>query len=240
MRITSLLLVLLLFAGGMWAQVPGPNLNEGFEDGIIPDNWTIINADGGTQVWNAQTNNPHTGLYSARVRYETSSLNNDDWLITPPLHVTSATTDEISFWLRTYNATYADAWEVLVSTTNTNPASFTMIDSGDGMLGEYVQKTYSLDEYGDAVVYLAIRYMGAYDWYLYVDDFTGPSVMVPTCPKPIDLTAENATINSIELGWTPGGDETMWDVLYGAAGFDPRQRERSLKELKHILICSKT
>jgi hypothetical protein len=220
-KVTSLLIVLFLFAGGIWGQVPGPNLNEGFEDGIIPDNWTIINVDGGAQVWNAQTTNPHTGLYSARVRYETSSLNNDDWLITPPLYVTSATTDEISFWLRTYSATYADPWEVLVSTTNTNPASFTMIDSGPGMLGEYVQKTYSLDEYGDAVVYVAIRSIGAYDWYVYVDDFTGPPVMVPTCPKPTDLTAENPTINSIELGWTAGNTETMWDVLYGAAGFDP-------------------
>ncbi|MFA5478274.1 MAG: choice-of-anchor J domain-containing protein, partial [Bacteroidales bacterium] len=221
MRFSSLLVLLLLVAGGIWGQVPGPNLNEGFEDGIIPDNWTIINVDGGAQVWNAQTTNPHTGLYSARVRYETSSLNNDDWLITPPLYVTSATTDEISFWLRTYSATYADPWEVLVSTTNTNPASFTMIDSGPGMLGEYVQKTYSLDEYGDAVVYVAIRSIGAYDWYVYVDDFTGPPVMVPTCPKPTDLTAANPTINSIELGWTAGNTETMWDVLYGAAGFDP-------------------
>ncbi|MDD3528128.1 MAG: hypothetical protein PHX39_14380, partial [Bacteroidales bacterium] len=58
-KVTSLLIVLFLFAGGIWGQVPGPNLNEGFEDGIIPDNWTIINVDGGAQVWNAQTTNPH-------------------------------------------------------------------------------------------------------------------------------------------------------------------------------------
>ncbi len=221
MKITSLLMVLLFSIGSIWAQVPGPNLNEGFEDGVIPDNWTIVNADGGTKVWNAQTTNPHTGLYSARVQYETSSLSNDDWLITPPLYVTSATTDEISFWMRTYNATSSDPWEVLVSTTNTSPSSFTMIDSGDGMLGEYVQKTYSLDEYGDAVVYVAIRSIGSYDWYVYVDDFTGPPMMVPTCPKPTGLTAANPTVSSIELGWTPGNTETMWDVLYGAAGFDP-------------------
>jgi hypothetical protein len=220
-KVTSFLIAMLFIAGGVWAQVPGPNLNEGFEGGVIPDNWTIINADGGSQVWNAQTANPHSGTYSARVRYETSSLDNDDWLITPPLWVTSSTTDEISFWLRTYNATSADPWEVLVSTTDTNPASFTMIDSGPGMLADYVQKTYSLDAYGDAIVYVAIRYLGAYDWYLYVDDFVGPPVMVPTCPAPTDLYAENLTTTTADLGWTASGDEELWNVEVGLTGFEP-------------------
>src|SRR5690554_706717 len=85
-------------------------LDEGFEDGVIPDNWTVLNEDGGSYQWEASTVNPRTGSYSARVRYETSSLDNDDWLITPPLLVTE-TTDQISFWLRTYSASYSDPWE---------------------------------------------------------------------------------------------------------------------------------
>jgi hypothetical protein len=140
----------------------------------------VLNEDGGTQVWDATTVNPHTGAYAACVRYETSSLDNDDWLITPPLQVTSATADTISFWIRTYSGSNTDPWQVLISTTDTSPASFTMIDSGTGQLGEYVQKSYSLDSYGNAVVYLAVRYMGAYDWNLYVDDFVGPPMFILT------------------------------------------------------------
>lgn len=155
-------------------------LLESFESGVIPANWTVLNEDGGTQVWDATTVNPRTGTYAASVNYETSSLDNDDWLITPPLQVTSATTDTISFWMRTYSGTNTDPWQVLISTTDTSPASFTMIDSGTGQLGEYVPKSYSLDSYGNAVVYLAIRYMGAYDWSLYVDDFVGPFIFTPT------------------------------------------------------------
>ena len=175
-------------------------LMEGFEDGVIPANWTVINADGGTQVWNAQTANPHTGSYSARVRYESSSLDNDDWLITPPLQVTSSTTDNISFWMRTYNATSDDAWQVLISTTDTNPASFTMIDEGTGQLAEYVQKSYNLDSYGNAVVYLAVRYMGSYDWYLYVDDFVGPPIYVPTSLAQPVLSVSTSG-NNVVLDW---------------------------------------
>ena len=48
-KVTSLLIVLFLFAGGIWGQVPGPNLNEGFEDGIIPVNWTRRHVDARAQ-----------------------------------------------------------------------------------------------------------------------------------------------------------------------------------------------
>jgi hypothetical protein len=218
-RFTSLLIVMLLFTGSIWSQTIGPNLSEGFESGVIPDNWTVINLDGGTQEWVAQTSNPNSGTYAARVRYETSSLDNDDWLITPALWVTSATTDEISFWMRTFSATANDPWEVLISTTDTDPASFTLIDSGTGQLADYEQKTYSLDSYGDAIVYLAVRYIGTYDWYLYVDDFEGPPVVLPDCPKPVDLTATDITTSSAVLGWTPGGDESSWNIEWGLAGF---------------------
>ncbi len=217
-RVTSLLLVLMLAFVG---QLSSQNLNEGFESGLIPDNWTILNEDGGTKLWVASTTYPHTGIYCARVGYETSSLDNNDWLITPPLIVTTADTDSISFWMRSYSATYADPWEVLISTTDVDPASFTVIDQGTGQLGAYVRKAYSLDAYGDAVVYLAVRYFGAYDWSLYVDDFIGPAVLLPACPKPNSLYAQNITTTSAELGWNSQGDETAWDVAYGEPGFDP-------------------
>ncbi len=185
-------------------------LVEGFEGGVIPSNWTVINADGGVNSWVASTTYPRTGSYSARIGYETSSLDNDDWLITPPLQVTSETTDNISFWLRSYSASYDDPWQVLISTTDTNPASFTMIDSGPGSLGAYVEKSYNLDSYGDAVVYLAVRYMGSFDWYLYVDDFVGPPIYVAPFPPSavtMDYPAADATMQprtGFNFAWTPG------------------------------------
>ncbi|NLO11443.1 MAG: hypothetical protein GX122_03370 [Candidatus Cloacimonetes bacterium] len=186
-------------------------LMEDFESGTIPDNWTVINADGGSQSWQVTTSNPHTGSYSANVRYETSSLQNDDWLITPPLKVTSDTTDEISFWMRTYNATSEDAWEVLISTTDTNPASFTMIDSGDGYLVNYVQKVYNLDSYGDAVIYLAVRYRGSYDWYMYVDDFFGPPIYVPESLDTPEVTLEKEG-TGLKLSWEPIANSNHYKV----------------------------
>lgn len=154
-------------------------LYEGFEAGVIPSTWTILNVDNGSKLWLAQTSDPHTGTFAARVNYEGSSFANNDWLITPPVQLSATAHDEISFWMRSRGASYDDAWEVLISTTDTTPASFSMIDEGTGHMPEYVQKSYNLDSYGDAIIYLAVRYIGTNDNFLTVDDFVGPDLYSP-------------------------------------------------------------
>ena len=201
-------------------------LFEGFEGGVIPSNWTVLNEDGGTKVWTASTTTPRTGTYCARIGHETESLANDDWLITPPLLVTSGTTDNISFWMRSFSATFDDPWEVLISTTDIDPASFTMIDEGTGEMGSYVQKSYNLDSYGDATVYLAIRYIGLYEWSLYVDDFVGPEVyFAPIPPEAVTLSspADGATglpKAGFNLTWTPasaGGVPSFYQLFIASS-----------------------
>jgi hypothetical protein len=196
------------------------SLIESFEGGVIPANWTVLNADGGTQVWQATTVNPRTGTYAVRVRWETTTLDNDDWLITPPLQVTSSTTDNISFWMRTYDGINADPWQVLISTTDTNPASFTMIDEGDGYMGNYVQKSYNLDSYGNAVIYLAVRYMGAYDWYLYVDDFVGPPIFSPSTLATPEVAISTVGANVV-LNWAEIPYATSYEVMAADAPEGP-------------------
>jgi parallel beta-helix repeat protein len=44
---------------------------------------------------------------------------------------------------------------------------------------------------------------------------------IPSCPAPFALTATNLTINSADLGWSTAGSETMWNIKYGAPGFNP-------------------
>ncbi len=42
------------------------------------------------------------------------------------------------------------------------------------------------------------------------------------CLPPAQLTATNPTTTTVNIGWTPIGTETLWNVKYGAAGFDPQ------------------
>lgn len=43
----------------------------------------------------------------------------------------------------------------------------------------------------------------------------------PACAMPTGLIASNITINSAQLGWQPGSNETSWNLIWGEAGFDP-------------------
>ena len=43
----------------------------------------------------------------------------------------------------------------------------------------------------------------------------------PSCPDPTALTATNLTSTSADLGWTAGGTETVWELVWGAQGVTP-------------------
>jgi hypothetical protein len=44
---------------------------------------------------------------------------------------------------------------------------------------------------------------------------------IPACPAPFALNASNLTINSADLAWSTAGTESMWNIKYGAPGFNP-------------------
>ncbi len=43
----------------------------------------------------------------------------------------------------------------------------------------------------------------------------------PSCPQPYALNTSGINSHSAVLEWTPVGNETLWEVIYGPTGFDP-------------------
>lgn len=39
------------------------------------------------------------------------------------------------------------------------------------------------------------------------------------CNEPTNFTSNNITTTSVDIGWTAGGSETLWNIEYGTAGF---------------------
>jgi len=183
-------------------------LNEGFESGTIPANWTVLNADSGTNQWSISAGNfAHNGSHSIQVWYESYEESND-WIITPPLMLSASRVDTISFWMI---GSYSDPWEVLVSTTDTNPASFTMIDSGLAN-PTWNQKTYNLDAYGNAVVYVAIRAL-SYDLFaLWLDDFVGPPIYTPGGLLDTPNVSISSSNSDVILSWDSVAGATEYHV----------------------------
>jgi len=108
--------------------------------------------------------------------------------------------DNISFWLGKFSTTYSEEYQVLLSTTGTQIADFTtVLETGalPSTFTGYEMKSYNLDTFGDAEVYIAIRYMGLNKLRFYADDFVGPALYVPQEPV---VTIETVP-TGVKLSW---------------------------------------
>lgn len=73
--------------------------------------------------------------------------------------------------------------------------------------------------YGNRIAIRAPQTFGtAYYNYGYVDNIE--INVAPNCARPSDLHAVGTGSTSIELAWTPNGDENEWNIQYGPTGFN--------------------
>ena len=157
---------------------------EGFEGGFPPFGWAAISNHPNNSV-------SHSTLYSysgdKSVRFSSysgpSSSDFTQYLITPKVSVPSSG-GEFSFMYYAPSSWYDETFEVGVSTTDSDPASFTFGPSTtDGAMYSWSNHTEDLSSYAGQDIYVAIRYSSFYQAYLYVDHFEMPSLWVD--PNPI-------------------------------------------------------
>ena len=122
-----------------------------------------------------------------------------------------------------YRAYYPeDLLEVGVMTSPTDTASFVAVDTvyPGSTASTWIEKEVHFSGYTGNGHYIAFR--NAYITriaYGYIDNLIID--LIPTCPRPVHVTAANATPNSIELSWDQDGTPASWVIEYGAAGFVP-------------------
>lgn len=102
--------------------------------------------------------------------FAATSLLNDDWLISPLLLMP----DEgaaLEMQVQSYTDDYGlELYEVCVSTTDNDPASFTVVASGSAPAGEWTQVDVDLSEYAGQNVYVAIHCVSEDAFIFMVDD----------------------------------------------------------------------
>jgi len=125
---------------------------------------------------------PHSGDKYAACFNAVLPATNDDWLFTPQLSSTAF--DELSFWARSYTDEYnLDRFEVGVSTTDTNPSSFTIISTSPYIEAPitWTEYTYDISGYsGD--IYIGIHCVSYDAFFLMVDDFEVTEEEIPPVP----------------------------------------------------------
>jgi hypothetical protein len=138
---------------------------EGFNGSIFPPlGWTSVNADGNTgPITNWYTGSftaPQEGGGVAGDDYRTANgLLIDDYLITPNTGSTfdAFSVDSLSFFIVAADGSFPDSVQVLVSTSTTDPDSFTTLLEYIRPTGTWTKHTYALPS--AAIRYVAFRYL---------------------------------------------------------------------------------
>ncbi|MHC1739357.1 MAG: choice-of-anchor J domain-containing protein [Ignavibacteriaceae bacterium] len=158
--------------------------SEGFEGVTFPPTgWAVHALDGGLYTWERYASTPIFGTASAAVRWESSSLANNDWLVTPQFLVHGG--DEFKFWGKG-STSFFDSVQIYVSTTGgVPPTGYTYIGSCRPMAAALF--TFGLSAYTGQNVYVAFRYAALDELRLYID-----SVYVET---PVDKDVAPIALN---------------------------------------------
>jgi hypothetical protein len=158
------------------------NFSEGFET-FPPVGWTFINAGSGNP-W-ATSATPYNGTKSMSYDFNASTAN--AWGITPGITLTAGTTYIISFWYKTFNATYPEKLKVTVGTLpSVLGQSATLWDCNGGLNltnTTWAQGTTAYTPSTTGTYYFGYNcYSAANMSHLFLDDIsiTGGSIISPT------------------------------------------------------------
>ncbi len=210
-KITFMLLAL----AGLQANA---QFSQNFESGTtLPAGWSIINqgSETGWTVSGTISGGAHSGSNAAEITYD--DIAHNDYLITPQIAVSATASNRFSFWIKSRSGTFLEPYQVLLSTTNTSPASFSVVlQASQEAAAEWQKKTFDLSNYVGQSVYIAIRATGTNEFQLYVDDVVSDAI--PTCASPT-LPIATPAQTTAALSWTESSGAASYDVEYGLPGF---------------------
>lgn len=218
MKKTLLLTIMLLsavFGGTAWGQ---NQLNEGFDgEEFPPTDWTTIHVSGEPE-WKRYT--PiHYGDDGASATVWRGGEVTENYLITPLLVPQEG--ESLSFYVS------AQSWPgttlyVKLSTTTPTVGAFsttlaTYTTGSEGTIGttndeNFVNHVVSLTGYEGQHIYLAFHVYEDDGSNIYLDNISGVTKYVPTCPRPINLDCNLFSSTSATLEWKETGSADNWQL----------------------------
>jgi len=211
----------------MSMNLSAQTFSEDFANGI-PQDWTIVDNDGLTPNPTIVTNYGNilgwlgsNGMALSTSWYAPAGIS-DDWMITPAITLPAG--DHVLSW-ESYSpdANYRDGYEVLLSTTDTELASFTTtLFSTDGEETTLTSRSAVISGFGGQTVYIAFRNNSNDKFLLYVDNVVvdngvSNNIVVNKLNYDELVTSPNPTI-SVDI--TNGGIETIssWEATITVNG----------------------
>lgn len=204
-------------------------LNESFSSPSLPAGWTTLDVDGDGYTWQFTMTNQGCGdiypeghgdtycINSASYYNCIDALTPDNWLITPQLQLGGIT--DISYWVKAFDAAYPqDHYGVYISTTNTNPSSFTLLfeETLTAAQADWTQRTITnISQTGPC--YIAFRHFNCTDWYVMLLDDVVVNTIAGTPCNPVSNLNANVVANDVTLTWTATGAPTGYEIFFDGA-----------------------
>ena len=209
-----------------------------FEDGL--QGWTVADADGDGYNWTHNTDfGGHDGstgiVYSQSYDNNAGVLTPDNWLISPQVTLGGS----FSMWAHPQQAAYpAEHFAILVSTTNTNASSFTMLGEWTLSSGDWKHFSVDLSAFAGQTGYIAVRHFNCSDqFYINVDDFVLDTDAAITIEMPVTIPPATVYVRMAEgleagsysgtLNATAGNNFTGSVSLSGVVS-EPEQPEQQI------------
>jgi len=165
-------------AGATYGSVDYDFINEAYVGTGIVFNPSMATPDpAGTQTENADQNPNWVARTGDKMLnfFASSTLLNDDYMITPAIDLTGATGSNFSFWGKSITDQYGlERFEVLLSNTGNDTADFTINLSGgeeQAPIDVYTEYSYDISAYDGQEVYIAIHYVAQDSFIFQTDDY---------------------------------------------------------------------
>ena len=152
--------------------------------------------------------------------YTTSGTYDDQMVILPQIDPTlyPASSLQLSFDARN-NSTYTFTAVVGIIANPNDKTTFVPTDTIVTTSGTYQNYEFPFSQYTGPEGFIAIMAPKPATSYNtgYIDNIMVD--LIPTCPKPKNVTSSNPTQTSIDLAWLETGTATAWEIEYGPTGF---------------------
>ncbi len=171
--------------------------------------WLAMNPVLSGWTASAQGDDAHGGSRCGMSICPQDSSTTDHWFISPQLQL--GTASSFSLWTLTPKTDYGlESYEIMVSTTDNQPSSFTSISGSVTAPADWTQQTYDLSAYDGQTIYIAIHDISTGIFMIWIDDLeilsTTSSCTTPSFasqPSNVDECAGNNTSFSVSVTATP-------------------------------------
>ena len=188
------------------------------ENGEYPSCWGKINTYSSNRPY---VNTTHYGTSGASLYFYAGSSGTYNIAVTPPFDANIDITNlQAVFMYRATNA--SDRLIVGVMSDPADASTFVPVDTVEpaSPVSTWIEKTVYFNNYTGTGQYIAFKNeYTTTGCYAYIDNLEIGNI--PTCPKPLSLTATAVTSNSITLGWTDLSTASSWNIEYGQGTFNP-------------------